>query len=183
MLSPHIGITQMPSTAEWIGTRWSNHCVDTLWNSAQPKNAQAVTATDTTWVYHTDVTLSRKSPRRKSIFYVIPFLNIQCSSQVKHAIIISSQTVVILGVTTVPLGTVTERDMSGLGGFGKVLVFFFNIYFIYLAMLGLSCSMRILSCGMWDLVPSPGIKPRPSVLGAWSLNHWTTREVPWGSVS
>ena len=152
--------------------------MDTLWNSAQPKNAQAVTATDTTWVYHTDVTLSRKSPRRKSIFYVIPFLIIQCSSQVKHAIIISSQTVVILGVTTVPLGTVTERDMSGLGGFGKVRVFFFNIYVIYLAMLGLSCSMRILSCGMWDLVPSPGIKPRPSVLGAWSLNHWTTREVP-----
>ena len=53
----------------------------------------------------------------------------------------------------------------------------FNIYFylfIYLAMLGVSCSTRIfdlcysiqnamqtLSCGMWDLVPWPGIKARP----------------------
>ena len=26
-------------------------------------------------------------------------------------------------------------------------------------------------------VPRPGIKPEPSVLEAWSLNHWTTREV------
>ena len=41
---------------------------------------------------------------------------------------------------------------------------------IFLAMLGLNC-------GMWDLVPQPGIKPRPPALGAWSLSHWTTREV------
>ena len=33
-----------------------------------------------------------------------------------------------------------------------------------------------LSCGMRHLVPQPGIKPRPPALGAWSLNHWTTRE-------
>ena len=35
---------------------------------------------------------------------------------------------------------------------------------------------RIFSCGMWDLVPSPGI---PSLL-YWehSLSPWTTREVP-----
>ena len=35
-----------------------------------------------------------------------------------------------------------------------------------------------LSCSMWNLVPSPGIKPQPSALGAQSLCHWTTREVP-----
>jgi len=29
---------------------------------------------------------------------------------------------------------------------------------------------------MWDL-GSPGIKSRPPGLGAWSLVHWTTREV------
>ena len=28
------------------------------------------------------------------------------------------------------------------------------------------------------LVPWPGIRPGPQALGAWSLNHWTTREVP-----
>ena len=29
-----------------------------------------------------------------------------------------------------------------------------------------------------DLVPRPGIEPGPPTLGAWSLTHWTTREVP-----
>ena len=37
---------------------------------------------------------------------------------------------------------------------------------------------RIFSCGMWGLVSWSGIKPGPCVLGAWSLSHWTTREVP-----
>ena len=40
-----------------------------------------------------------------------------------------------------------------------------------------SFGMRTLGCGMWDLVPWPGIKPRPPALGAWSLSHWTAREV------
>ena len=35
-----------------------------------------------------------------------------------------------------------------------------------------------LSCGMWDLVPWPGIEPRPAALGVQSLSHWTVREVP-----
>ena len=37
---------------------------------------------------------------------------------------------------------------------------------------------KIFSCSMWDLVPWPGIEPRPPALGARSLSHWTTREVP-----
>ena len=40
-----------------------------------------------------------------------------------------------------------------------------------------SRGMRTLSYGMWDLVPQPGIKPRPPALGVWCLSHWTTREV------
>ena len=32
------------------------------------------------------------------------------------------------------------------------------------------------ACGI--LVPQPGIEPAPPALWAWSLNHWTTREVP-----
>ena len=73
--------------------------------------------------------------------------------------------------------------------------FFFNIYFIYLfgcarswlhhlgssffvgACGTFSHSVGTLSCGLWDLVPCPGIKLQPSALGAWSLSHWTTREV------
>ena len=35
-----------------------------------------------------------------------------------------------------------------------------------------------LSCDSWDLVPRPGIEPRPPVLGVWRLSHWTSRKVP-----
>ena len=31
---------------------------------------------------------------------------------------------------------------------------------------------------MWKLVPWPGMEPRPPALGAQSLGHWATREVP-----
>ena len=31
---------------------------------------------------------------------------------------------------------------------------------------------------MWDLVPQPEIEPGPPAMGAQSLTHWTTREVP-----
>ena len=40
------------------------------------------------------------------------------------------------------------------------------------------CELLVAAC-MWELVPWPGIKPRPPALGAQqSLNHWTIREVP-----
>ena len=35
-----------------------------------------------------------------------------------------------------------------------------------------------LSCSMQDLVPQPGRETGPPALGAWSLTHWTIREVP-----
>ena len=47
----------------------------------------------------------------------------------------------------------------------------FKLLFIYLVALGLSC-------GMWDLVPWPGIKPGPPALGVRSLCRWTDREAP-----
>ena len=36
---------------------------------------------------------------------------------------------------------------------------------------------------MGDLIPCPGIEPRPPAFGAQSLSHWTTREVPLGTIS
>ena len=52
--------------------------------------------------------------------------------------------------------------------------FFFSIYLLGFAGSSLqptgsllfSRSIQTLSCGMWDLVPRPGIKPLPSALGA-----------------
>ena len=49
-----------------------------------------------------------------------------------------------------------------------LFIFLVKKIFIYLAVLGLSW-------GMWNLVPWPGIKPRPPALGPC---HWATREVP-----
>ena len=40
-----------------------------------------------------------------------------------------------------------------------------------------SCGTQTLSCSMWNLVPWPGIKPRPPAWEAWSHSHWATREV------
>ena len=37
--------------------------------------------------------------------------------------------------------------------------------------------------GMWDLVPCPGIEPGHLALGAGSLSHWITREVPLTALS
>ena len=56
-------------------------------------------------------------------------------------------------------------------------IFCFLYLFIWLHCV-FSWGMRTLSCGMWDLVPWPGIKPGPPELAAWSRSHWTTREVP-----
>ena len=39
-----------------------------------------------------------------------------------------------------------------------------------------SYNMQTRSCGLWHLVPRPGIEPRSPALGAWSLTHWTPRE-------
>ena len=38
-----------------------------------------------------------------------------------------------------------------------------------------SCGTRTLSHGLWDLVPWPGLKPRPPAQGTRSASHWTTR--------
>ena len=54
-------------------------------------------------------------------------------------------------------------------------VFFFFLKYLFLF---IYLDAPGLNCGMWDLVPWPGIKPCPLALGAWSLSHWTTKEVP-----
>ena len=57
-------------------------------------------------------------------------------------------------------------------------LFFSQIHvFIWLHSV-LVVALGILGCGRWDLVPGPGIEPGPSALGARSLSHGTTREVP-----
>ena len=58
----------------------------------------------------------------------------------------------------------------------RVLVTQHKIFFVTCRIF--SCVTKALSCSMWDLVPWPGIEPRPPALGMQSFNCWTTREVP-----
>ena len=58
------------------------------------------------------------------------------------------------------------------------LVFFFSQYlFIWLCWV-LVVAHRSFSCGMWDLVPGPGVEPGSLSLGVWSRSSWTSKEVP-----
>ena len=76
-----------------------------------------------------------------------------------------------------------------------IIIIFKHLFYLFiLAVPGLSCSTQDLCCSMRDLlvvacrllscgmhvgsVPLLGIEPKPPTLGAWSLTHWTTREVP-----
>ena len=60
---------------------------------------------------------------------------------------------------------------------------YFKGSFTYLAVLCLGsliflAARVIFSCGVWDLIPQPGIEPRAPALGAQSLSRWVTRKVP-----
>ena len=58
-----------------------------------------------------------------------------------------------------------------------ILIGLFSSMYISVAAGGiLSCDMSAVSCGIWDIVPWPGVKPRSPALGLWSLSHQTTRE-------
>ena len=59
----------------------------------------------------------------------------------------------------------TQREMY-------LVVFFF---WLHQALFGAHVTF---CCSIWDLVPWPGNEPGTPALGAWSLSHWNTREVP-----
>ena len=65
----------------------------------------------------------------------------------------------------------------------KIYVFTWLFWVLVAACRIFSHSMLTLSWGMWDLVPWPGITPRPPALGLRGLSHWTPREVPPKSLS
>ena len=76
----------------------------------------------------------------------------------------------------------------------QLLLFIYLFIYLFLAGPGLRCGTQdllVAACGllvaacellvaarMRNLVPQPGMEPRPPAVGTWSLTHWTTREVP-----
>ena len=85
------------------------------------------------------------------------------------------------------LRTIPNRSLIPLIKMIHFLIFKYLSNYIYSASLGLSCVTQDLrsfgghlgsfTCGMWNLVPWPGIEPGSPALGVQSLGHWTTREV------
>ena len=72
----------------------------------------------------------------------------------------------------------THRCVDGSHGFDFLIRGFFLInLFIWLCYV-LVVALGNFSCSMWGLVPCSGIEHRPTALEAWSLSHWTTKEVP-----
>ena len=57
-----------------------------------------------------------------------------------------------------------------------VYVFLF-LFWLHQVLVAAGGAFSLDVCSMCDLVPWPGIEPRPPALGAWSLSHWTTGEV------
>ena len=55
-------------------------------------------------------------------------------------------------------------------------LWYFKILFLFIYFFRLY-QVLVVAC-MWDLVSWPGIEPGPPALGARTLTHWTTREVP-----
>ena len=68
--------------------------------------------------------------------------------------------------------------------FKKVFIYFcLWLSWILVATCGIfSCGVRTLNCGIWDLVPCPGIEPGLPALEVQNFSHWTTREVPSHSI-
>ena len=59
----------------------------------------------------------------------------------------------------------------------KALVLFVFVFLLF----GFVCLFGVFLvtlCSLWNLVPPPGIEPRPSAVRAQSLIHWTSREIP-----
>ena len=65
----------------------------------------------------------------------------------------------------------------------SIYFFYLKIFFVIIKFFPLFvnsfCNFRFwppcMAC--WSLAPRSGIKTMPPALEAWSLNHWTTREV------
>ena len=55
--------------------------------------------------------------------------------------------------------------------------YFFNVCLFLWQILVAACRIFDLRCNIWDLIPRPRIELGPPALRAWSLSHWTTREV------
>ena len=65
----------------------------------------------------------------------------------------------------------------------KITPFKIFIYLFIWPRQTLVAACNLFSFDMWGLVLWPGIEPKPPALGAQSLSHWTSREVPEKNIS
>ena len=78
----------------------------------------------------------------------------------------------------------TCRWWTGLSSFLLLFIFicFYLLIWLHRVLVAarghFSCGLQTLRGSTWDLVSWPGMEPGSPALRAWSLPHWTTREVP-----
>ena len=53
-----------------------------------------------------------------------------------------------------------------------------NFFNLFVCAGNFGCNLWALRCGLWNLVPWPGIEPGTPVLGMQSLSHWTNQGSP-----
>ena len=120
-----------------------------------------------------------------NVIYIIIYKKIywRCNTECLYVLLIFTFTTLSISLYICILSLL----VSSCALFNFIPSFFWLKNFIYLAVLALSCGTHILwssllyrtlSFGICNLVPWPGIKPRPCALGVQGLSHWTTREVP-----
>ena len=124
----------------------------------------------------------------RSQLFIFAFISIALGEWPKKTLVqfMSENVLPMVSSRSFMLSCLTVKSLSHLSLFLCMMwgcVLFFKKIFIWLhrvlvsACKIFSCCMWTLSCGMWDLVPWPGIKSGPTALGVQSLNHWTTREI------
>ena len=78
-----------------------------------------------------------------------------------------------------PLSSIVSRSFFKFMSIESVMLSNHLILCCPLLLLPSMRGMQTLNWSLWDLVPWPGIKPRPPALESWSLSLLTTKEVPW----
>ena len=87
---------------------------------------------------------------------------------------------IIIHYTTREVFLLSKRSIHWLAFFSVLKIFYIILKFLFIwlhRVLIVTHGIFGLHCSMWDLVPWPGMEPKPPALGARSLSHWITRKV------
>ena len=163
-----VWITWLTSEKGWSGWSYQRECCDQ--------------ATPGTWGVGTLPTLLAKCPNPSVLRMALPGLTaLQTKSGPSPQRVTSVATLLLLhsrerGFLFLQNDCALTRKSQLLISFNYLFIWLHQVLFATCGIF--SSSMWTLSWDIWDLGPWPGFEPGPSALGARSVKHWSTREVP-----